>query len=74
MIFMNYFMRPPLAATTHSSLDRNLPVTLLMKLGVMAAHSTLMCSFSSAMLGDLSLHKMPSMWSLYCSRGVHNPG
>ncbi len=56
---MNYLMRPLLAATTQSSLDWNLPVTLLMKLGVMAAQATLTCSFSSAMLGDLSLHKTP---------------
>ncbi len=69
---MNYLIPLPLVATTRSSLD--LPVTLLMKLGVMAAQVALTCSFSSAMLGDLSLHKMPSMWSLSCSQGVHNPG
>ncbi len=39
-----------------------LQVTLLMKLGVMAAEAALTCSFSSATLGDLSLHKTPSMW------------
>ncbi len=71
---MNYLMWLPLAATTHSSLDQNLPLTLLIKLGVMAAQATLTYSFSSAMLGDLSLHETPSMWSLYCSRGLHNPG
>ena len=60
-------MQACLAATTHLSLDWNLWVTLLMKLGVMAAQAMLMCSFSSAMLGALSLHETPSMWSLYCS-------
>ncbi len=68
---MNYLIPPPLVATTRSSLDRNLPVTLLMKLGVMAAQVALTCSFSSAMLGDLSLHKTPSLWSqILISRGA----
>ena len=60
--FINYSMRTPPAATTRSSLDWRLQVTLLMKLGVMAAKAALTCSFSSATLGDLSLHKTPSMW------------
>ena len=55
-------MRPPPAATMRSSLEQSLRVTLLMKLGVMAAEAALACSFSSATLGDLSLHKTPSMW------------
>ncbi len=55
-------MRPPPAATMRSSLDRSLQVTLLMKLEIMAAQAALTPSFSSATLGDLSLHEMPSMW------------
>ncbi len=37
--YINFLMRPPPAATTRSSLDRSLPVTLLMKLGIMAAQA-----------------------------------
>ena len=37
-------------------------MTLLMKLGVMAAQAAFTHLFSSAMLGDLFLHEVPSMW------------
>ncbi len=74
MIFNKLSMRPPPAATTHSSLDRSLRVTPLMKLGVMAAQAVLTRSFSSATLGDLSLHEMPSMWFQILYSGVHNQG
>ena len=66
-------MRPPPVAPTCSSLDQSLQVTLLMKLGVMAVQAALTCSFSSALLGDPSLHKTPSMWfQILYSKGAQS--
>ncbi len=66
-------MWPHPAATTCSSLDRCLRVTLLMKLGVMAAQVALTRSFSSATLKDVSLHKMPPMWfQILYSKGAQS--
>ena len=68
--FINYSMRLPPAATTRSSLDHGLWLTLLM---VMAAQVALTRSVSFATLGDLSLHETPPMWfQILYSKGAQS--